>query len=199
MKRFAFILAIALPCIACEQGVASDLTVEKLPAVTPNLPAVPTLPPPPHPVTYGDGSYTVFGLRKKANITMDTDVEVTAYIVDIYQAPECPKGETCPLPTAPHLYLADTPDEKEAKNRLTLVGYAENQKQIDEAVADAKRGRYKPPPEETGLLPVPTDFAVGNKVKLKGRFARVSGTGFNISNGLLEYRGHETLSAVEQP
>ena len=46
---------------------------------------------------------------------------------------------------------------------------------------------------ESGMLPVPTDFLIGAKVKVSGRFARISGTGFNISNGLLEYRGHETL------
>ncbi|MCA9603724.1 MAG: hypothetical protein KC417_16950, partial [Myxococcales bacterium] len=60
---------------ACDQAAASDLQVERLPDVKPNLPAVPTLPPPPYPVTYADSSYSVYGVRKRGNTTMDTDVE----------------------------------------------------------------------------------------------------------------------------
>jgi len=199
MIRVVTLLALlvsGLVLVACDGGTASDLTVEKLPDVKPNLPAVPTLPPPPFPTQYGDQSYSVFGARKHARTTMDTEFEVTAFIVDIYVAPECPKGDTCPLPAAPHFWIADTRDEKDPLKKLAVVGYAENQKAIDEAVAQAARGAYKPPAAETGLLPIPTDLALGNKVKVKGRFTRVSGSGFNISNGLLEYRAHTTLEAV---
>ena len=74
-----------------------------------------------------------------------------------------------------------------------VVGYAENQAQIDEAVELAQRGRYVPPDPASGILPIPTDFAVGAKVKATGRFTRISGAGFNSSEGLLEYRGHQIL------
>ena len=43
---------------------------------------MPTIPPPPHPVQYPDSSYSVFGLRRRAATTMDTDVQVTGYIVE---------------------------------------------------------------------------------------------------------------------
>ena len=79
------------------------------------------------------------------------------------------------------------------EQRIMLAGYAENQTQIDEAVELAERGRYEPPDPESGILPIPTDFAVGARVKVTGQFTRISGAGFNVSNGMLEYRGHERL------
>ncbi len=183
-----------LPIGGCNQP-ASDLTIEALPEVTPNLPSVPTLPPPPHPTQYGDSSYSVYGLRSRLRNTIDTDVEVTGYIVDIYTPPECER-EPCPRPAAPHMWVADTPNETERGKQLMVVGYAENQEQIDEAVELAERGRYEPPDPETGLLPIPTDLVVGNKVKVGGRFARVGSSGFNNSEGLIEYGSHTTIEAV---
>jgi hypothetical protein len=184
--------------MACGEQVASDLTVERLPEVQPNLPAVPTIPPPPHEVQYGDSSYSVYGLRRRMANTMDTQVEVTGYIVEIYVPPVCPEGETCPPAAAPHMWIADTPTEADRAKRLTVVGYAENQAQIDEAVELAQRGRTPEVDPTLGIIPIPTDFGVGAKVKVSGRFARVSGTGFNISDGLLEYAGHTTIEPAPE-
>lgn len=181
----------ALPALGCE-GPAEGLVIEKLPEVQPDIPSVPTLPPPPHPIQYPDDSYSIFGVRKKQRVTMDAEVEVTGYIVDIYEPPPCPRGRSCTA-KAPHMWIADTKDASERADQLQVVGYAENQEQLEEAIRDAERGRYEPPDPESGLLPIPTDFAVGNKVKVKGRFARVAGSGFNSSMGLLDYLGHETL------
>lgn len=192
-----------LPAACGEEGqaAASDLTIERLPDVRPNLPEVPTLPPPPHPVQYDDASYSVYGLRHRIRNTMDSDVEVTGYIVEIYQPPECPEGEHCPTPAAPHMWIADTRGETDQGKRLMVVGYAENQAQIDEAIEDARRGRTRELTEEEramGMIPIPTDFHVGNKVKVEGRFTRMSGSGFNSSEGLLEYRNHTTLENVAE-
>lgn len=195
-RTIATALAL-LTLSACEQP-ASDIQVEKLPDVKASLPPVPQLPPPPHPLKWDDGTYSVYGVRKSATTSMDTDVEVTGYLVDIYQAPECPKDAVCKPASAPHAWIADVAGEQDKAKWIAVVGYAENQKAIDEAVAQAKRGAYKPPPPETGLLPIPVDFAVGNKIKVQARFTRVSGSGFNISNGLLEYRSHTTLAAAAQ-
>lgn len=184
--------------IACGPQAAADLQIERLPDVSPSLPNVPTLPPPPFPVQHTDQSYSVYGLRRRQAVTLNTDVTVTGYIVEIYSAPECPQGRTCPTPAAPHIWIADTRGETDDAKRLMIVGYAENQTQIDEAMALAARGRYQPPAPETGLLPIPTDFYVGNKVKISGRFARISGSGFNVSEGLLEYRSHETQELSEE-
>lgn len=202
-------LRAALPLVLALAGCgehSSDLEVERLPDVQPNLPPVPTLPPPPHPVTWGDGSHSVYGVRARLNTNLDTELNVTGYIVHMYLPPEdCEDNPTC-HPSAPHLYIADTNElvgadaatiRRNQRKLLMVVGYAENQAAIDEAVELARRGRYEPPDPESGLLPVPTDFTVGNKIKVTGRFARNSGAGFSNSLGLLDYAGHETLEAVE--
>lgn len=193
------IVGLAAVCITgvaslgCDQ-MKSDLVVERLPDVKASVPEPPTLPPPPHPIQYNDKTYSVYGVRKKIRATLDKEVEVTAYIVNVYTAPECPKRETCPRPLAPHMYVADTPGETNEGKWLMVVGYAENQEQITAATKAAARGAYKPPDPESGQLPIPTDFVVGNTVKLKGKFSRLSGAGFNNSEGLLEYKGHTTVA-----
>ncbi len=183
---------------ACEGASGPQVEVEKLPEIKPSLPTVPKLPPPPHPVQYGDKTFSLFGVRKKLRTTMDTEIELTGYIVETYVPPECPKDQLCPVPRAPHVFLADVQSETEPTKRIRLVGYAENQKSIDEAIADEKRGQRKPPPEESGLLPIPTDLFPGAKVKVKAQFTRVSGSGFSDADGLLDYRGHTTLEPAPE-
>lgn len=182
----------------CEKAASAKITVEKLAEVKPSLPAVPTIPPPPFPLEYEDRSFSVFGLRRKLAHTINQDVTVTGYIAKVFVPPECEKNTKCPTPAAPHIWLADTPTEQETSKLLLVAGYAENQAAIDEAVKAAERGKPIIPPEETGLLPVPTDFNLGAKVKAKGRFAYISGSGFQSSQGVLEYRGHETLQPAPE-
>lgn len=183
----------------CDKMAEAKVQVEKLPAVTPSLPAVPTLPPPPHPTQLADQSYTVFGLRKQLRKTIETDVTVTGYIAKIFVPPECPPKEKCPTPAAPHMWMADIQGEADPNKLLLVAGYAENQIAIDEAIKDAKKGK-KPSAEEAemGLLPIPVDFFPGAKVKVKGRFAYVSGSGFQSSEGVLGYAGHETLEPAPE-
>lgn len=193
ITRVCCVLALLGLLSACGEQAASDLTIERLPDVNPSLPSVPDLPPPPYDTQYADGSYSVYGVRRRGATTMNTDVAVTGYIHEIYIPPECPEDRTCDPPAAPHLWISDSREPGEDEERLMLAGYAENQAQIDEAVELADRGRYEPPDPESGMLPIPTDFAVGAKVRVQGRFTRVSGAGFNVSNGMLDYRGHELL------
>lgn len=198
-RAIATIVSVGLVttlALGCEQEEA-NVDVERLPDVTPQLPEVPELPPPPHPVQYTDNSYSVFGLRKKMKDTIDSEVEVTGYIVEIYEPPECPEGESCEV-KAPHVWIADTEGESDAEKRLTVVGYAENQKEVEEAEEQAEKGTYEPPDPESGMLPIPTDFAVGNKVKVKGQFTHVSGSGFMSADGVLDYRDHETLETADE-
>lgn len=185
----------------CEQTAEAKVQVEKLPEVKASLPPVPTLPPAPYPVQYSDQSYSVYGLRRALRRTINTEVTVTGYIADVYTPPECPPKQKCPLPPAPHIWLGDEKTQTD-KTKLVLVGgYAENQKAIDEAIKEAKKGKRAaaPPPEETGLIPVPTDFFKGAKIKLKGRFSYMSGAGFQSSEGVLDYAGHETLEPGTPP
>jgi len=182
----------------CEKTATAKITVEKLAEVKPSLPAVPTIPPPPFPLEYDDHSFSVFGLRRKLAHTINQDVTVTGFIAKVFVPPVCEKGAKCPTPAAPHIWVADTVSETETPRLLLVAGYAENQAAIDEAVKAAERGKPIIPPEETGLLPVPTDFNLGAKIKIKGRFAYISGSGFQSSQGVLEYRGHETLQPAPE-
>lgn len=210
LLRMTSVLAIGIgfgPGLAgCDQAASANVNVEKLPDVTPSLPPVPTLPPPPHPVQYDDQTYSVYGVRRAIRRTISTEVELTGYIAEVYQPPECAleknkkkrkkrkkMGEKCPVPPAPHMFLADTAEETDKSKMLLVAGYAENQIQLDEALKDAKRGRTEAPPEDSGLLPIPTDFFKGAKIKIKGRFAYMAGSGFQSSEGVLDYGGHETL------
>ncbi len=185
--------AFASSVAACEGQGGPPVEVEKLPEIKPSLPAVPKLPPPPYPVQYGDKSYSLFGLRKRIRTTIDTEVELTGYVVETYVPPECPKDKVCPAARAPHVFIADVANETDPTKRIRLVGYAENQKTMDEAIADAKRGKKVAPPDESGILPVPTDLFPPAKLKIKAQFTRVSGSGFSEADGLLDYRGHTTL------
>jgi hypothetical protein len=187
------LLAALLLSAACDTSSGVSAEVQKLPDIKPNLPAVPTLPPPPYPVQWPDSSYSLFGLRKKLKTTMDTDVDVTGYVVETYKPPECPNAKNCPQARAPHVYLADSKGEADPSKRILLVGYADNQKAIDETILEKKKGKYKDPDPESGMLPIPTDLFPGAKVKVKAHFARVSGSGFAQSDGLLDYRGHTTI------
>lgn len=196
MRRFcSYLLAIALvPVLAsCGEGRNSELNIEELPSVTPSLPSVPTLPPPPYPVTYPDQSYSVYGLRRRESTTMDTDVNVTGYIARVYQPEECPEGRTCPAAAAPHIWIADSREETDETHFLMVVGYADSQQKIDDARDLEAHGHTQPTEEESGLVPIPTDFYPGAKIHLVGRFARISSSGFNVSEGLIEYHSHTTI------
>jgi hypothetical protein len=205
MKVLAWILCVcamaSLPVLsACEQAAAAKVPVEKLPDVKPSLPPVPTIPPPKQPVQYSDQSYSVEGLRKVKNRTLNSEVNVTAYIAKVFTPPECPPNTKCPLPSAPHIWLADSKGETDSTKLLLVAGYAENQKSIDEAMKDAKRGKKAAvPPEDTGLIPIPVDLFQDAKIKIKGRFSFMSGAGFSSSAGVLDYLGHEILEPGTPP
>jgi hypothetical protein len=178
----------------CEQKAQAKVQVEKLPEVKASLPPVPTIPPAPFPVQYSDQTYSVYGLRRALRRTINTEVNVTAYISKVYVPPECPPKEKCALPPAPHIWLADSKTEADSLKQVIVAGYAENQKAIDDAIKEAKKPKKAAaPPEDTGLLPIPTDFYPGAKIKLKGRFTFMSGAGFQSSEGVLDYLGHEIL------
>lgn len=198
MKRSVRVILLSsllgLVAGGCDQLSGSSLRVERLPEVQPSLPAVPRIPPPPFPVTYPDGTYSVFGVRRRSATTLDHDASVTGYIVEIYQPPACPEGETCPRPAAPHFFLADTANEGDAAKRLLVAGYAQSDEELRELI---RRGSRRDPGPD-GTVPPAIDFTVGNKVKVTGRFATMSSVGFNASNGLLEYSTHQTLEAAAQ-
>ncbi|MEZ4288614.1 MAG: hypothetical protein R3A47_10830 [Polyangiales bacterium] len=177
----------------CDKPKTEEQSAEsELPPITPDLPEVPTLPPPPFAIRYEDGSHSVYGLFNRRRHAIDTEVSVTGYIVEVFEPPVCKekKKENCPEVKAPHIWLADTPNESDHNKSLIVVGYADNTDQIEKARRSPNRKL------EEGQIAVPTDFAVGNKVKVRGKYAYLS-NGFNSSTGLLEYLGHDTLKKAE--
>jgi hypothetical protein len=186
-------LAGVLLSAGCEQITSAsepEAEAEKLPEIVPNLPEVPTLPPPPFPTTYEDESYSVYGLHQRPIKLLDTDLGVTGFIMEIYEPPACKKRkkEECPKVAAPHMFIADTADQTDRSEQLLVVGYADNKEQLQRA----RRGRKTT--TIGGDVVVPKDLAVGNKVRVKGHFSLISSGGFNTSNGLVEYASHETLA-----
>lgn len=188
--RALFLLGLVAGLAACNE--APNLRVERLPDVQPDLPAVPQIPPPP--AAYPDGSVPIARLRRMLNENLDHDVTVQGYIVDIYQPPVCPRGQQCPRPIAPHLYIADEANEGDDGKRLLVVGYAATQ---DEYELLLRQGdRRAPGPDGQPLSAI--DFAVGNRVKITGRFVTTSvmSAGFSSTAGLLDYARHETVETA---
>ena len=201
MKRIVLVVfACTLWLVGCssEQIQGSKLQVEKVDGYKPNLPSVPTIPKPTVPEILGDGTYSVYGLRKNIQKGIDTKVTVTAYITKMYEKPVCEKGKPCHT-LMPHLFLADEKDEPLAKRHLRLVGYAQSFKEMEEAEAAAKK--KKPVAEAEDGIPVPPivwDWQLGNKYKITGQFTRRSGSGFMETDGLIVYESHTCLDCPEE-
>jgi hypothetical protein len=145
------------------------------------------LPPPPsfaeenQPREYPDGTVSVFGLRKTMDKYLSKEVKVKAYLLEVYQCPVCPKGQTCKLCDQPHFFLSDLANGKKEKSLM---------------VVDYLMPKQKPP-----------IMTIGKQYTIEGTFARNSPTGFGDSNGLLQFtkmtddKGMEFLSpaaALEQ-
>ncbi|MBN2717297.1 MAG: hypothetical protein JXX14_15695 [Deltaproteobacteria bacterium] len=198
MKRITVVCLAVLTSLfvfsACgEEDGTSNVQVTQASGYKPNLPPVPSIPKPSVPETYSDGSYSIYGLRKNVGKTMNTQVEVTAYIVKVYEKPECAEGQTCHV-MMPHLYLADEQGEKLTKRHIRLVGFAQSFKEMeDEKERDLKGQEPEELPEGVYLPPVVWDWRVGQKYKIKAAFVNRSSAGFMDTDGLLEYKGHECL------
>ena len=75
---------------------------------------------------------------------------------------------------------------------LLLAGYAENQDELAQAQRRFRTGR-RPDTSPGGVPVVPGDFFKGAKIKAFGEFAYISGSGFQSSEGVLDYTGYEML------
>lgn len=183
------ILASALPAgSARAQG-------EAMPDVKVNLPPAPSFDIKRAPIKYDSGEFSVYGLRKSMSKYMDKDVQVKAYLLEVYECPaelvKCneatskkkkpaaapgalpAKGAAPAEPSAcrpcdqPHFYLSDEADGK--KERALLVA--------DYPTKDWKTDKPKPLKAEAGKTYVVT-----------GTFAINSVTGFAASNGLIVHK-----------
>lgn len=137
-----------------------------------------------------DGAWSVYGLRKEIEENVKageagTEIEVKGFIQDIYEPPECPKGETCALGKQPHIWITDKAEDKGKKRAMMVVGY-----RFTIPEYDAKR--WKDVPDVT--------FEKGKQYTFKGRFKRFSDQGFADARGLLEfvaYKGVDPKTGTE--
>jgi len=73
-------LALSVPMLsACGGSPAEDLVIEPLPEVSPSLPNVPVIPPPPYPIQNADGPYSLYGVRPREGAARDTHLQGARY------------------------------------------------------------------------------------------------------------------------
>ena len=158
-------------------GGASLVSTEEataLPPIKVDLPPPPSFSDENQPREYPDGTVSVFGLRKQMDKYLGKDVKVKAYLLEVYQCPVCPKGQTCKLCDQPHFFLGDKPDTKKEKALM---------------VVDYLAPKQKPPV-----------LTVGKQYDVAGSFSINSPTGFGSSEGLMVFskmkddKGQEFLS-----
>jgi hypothetical protein len=169
-------------------GIA-DPELAALPKGTP--PPAPELPPPPVysdtkvPERYDGGAWSIRGLRDDLDARVEEgeagqEVEVLAWVQEIYVAPTCPERGKCPLAKQPHLWVTDEQDERGKKHAMLVVNYAFAIPEFD-----AKRWKDQP------RVVMETD----KRYRIRGRFKRFSDTGFAYDMGLLEFVAVESVDA----
>ena len=166
MSRIALLLGfLMLPLGACNKNSSGATMAE--PAATALPPIQVDLPPPPSfaasdiPEKNPDGTFTIRGLRKHKADNLQKQVKVKGYLLEVYQCPKCPKGQTCKLCDQPHFFIGDKPDTKKEKALM---------------VVDYLAPKQKPPA-----------LTVGKQYEVNGNFAINSPTGFGASDGLLVF------------
>ena len=175
-------LALLAGLAGCQNNpVGAALSSEEatqLPAIKVDLPPPPTFAGEDLPLAYPDGTVTVFGLRKQHEKLLGKEVKVKAYLLDVYQCPKCPKGQTCRLCDQPHFFVSDSPQGKKEKALM---------------VVDYLTPKQKPPM-----------LTIGKQYVIDGTFSVNSGGGFADSDGLLQFgrmlddKGKEFLSQATQ-
>lgn len=170
MRNFPAALAVVLGlmcvCGAGCGGSSSGASLgadpsNALPPIKVDLPPQPAFTPPDVPIKSPEGVYSIYGVRKEKAKTLGTDLKVKGYLLEVYQCPVCPKGQTCKACDQPHFFLGDKPDTKKEK-ALMVVDYL---------------GQKQKPPALT----------VGKQYEVAGSFNINSPTGFGSSDGLMVF------------
>jgi hypothetical protein len=178
MSRFALVGSLLLfgACGGSSSGasMAEPAEATALPPIKVDLPPPPSFAASDIPEKMPNGNYTIRGLRRNkmkscivvppakeppAECLLNKDVKVTAYLLEVYQCPKCPKGQTCKLCDQPHFFMGDKPDTKKEKALM---------------VVDYLAPKQKPPA-----------LTVGKQYDVGGSFSINSPTGFGASDGLL--------------
>ncbi|MBL8678420.1 MAG: hypothetical protein JNK05_04610 [Myxococcales bacterium] len=192
--------------VACGGESKLNVTVEEgSNARRANLPAVPTLPPPPPAHPSGSNEiFTVYGVRHFAAKNWTKRVQVRGFIVKVHEEfvpnanPQrlCLERDHC-NEERPHVFLADSATEQDPEKWIQVTGYAQFQYEVLDAQRAARSGRPAPPPQgaQLGAMAppsIPTDFFKGAQVTVTAEFVRRAPNGQADSRGLLNYRSHTT-------
>jgi hypothetical protein len=155
-------VALLAACTSSGSGASlAEPEATALPPIKVDLPPPPSFAASDIPLKYPDGTYTVHGLRKGKAELLTKEVKVKAFLLEIYQCPPCPKGQTCKLCDQPHFFLGDKADTKKEKALM---------------VVDYLGPKQKPP-----------ILTVGKQYEIAGSFNINSPTGFGSSEGLLVF------------
>ncbi len=154
-------LALAAGCSSSGGATLGTEEATALPPIKVDLPPPPSFADENQPREYPDGTVSVFGLHKQMDKYLGKDVKVKAYLLEVYQCPVCPKGQTCKLCDQPHFFLSDQPNGKKEKALM---------------VVDYLMPKQKPP-----------FLTVGKQYDIAGNFARNSPAGFASADGLLVF------------
>jgi hypothetical protein len=174
-------LALSLlgACTSNSSGaIMAEPVATTLPPIKVDLPPAPSFAASDIPLKFPDGAMTIHGLRKGKAEFLTKDVKVRGFLLEVYQCPVCPKGQTCKLCDQPHFFLGDKADTKKEK-ALMVVDYL---------------GPKQKPPALT----------VGKQYDIEGTFSINSPTGFGSSDGLLVFtkmsddKGVEFISPAAQ-
>jgi hypothetical protein len=157
-------LALGLVCFAgaCSSGSGASFGADEttaMPAVKVDLPPPPSFAASDIPNKYPDGDYSIRGIRKEKADTLTKKEKVKGFLLEVYQCPVCPKGQTCKLCDQPHFFLGDKADTKREKALMVVDYLAPHQR--------------------------PPVLTVGKQYEVEGTFSINSPTGFGSSDGLL--------------
>jgi hypothetical protein len=172
-------LLVPVGCSSNSSGASmAEPEATALPPIKVDLPQPPDFTSSDVPLKYPDGYFTTHGLRKAKAENLNKEVKVRGYLLEVYQCPVCPKGQTCKLCDQPHFFLGDKADTKKEKALM---------------VVDYLMPKQKPPA-----------LTVGKQYDIDGTFSINSATGFGSSDGLLVFgkmkddKGVEFLSQAQQ-
>jgi hypothetical protein len=165
MSRIAQVLGLLILAAGCSNSSSGATMGEPeataLPPIKVDLPSPPSFSASDVPEKNPDGTFTVRGLRKKKAENLNKEIKVKAYLLEVYQCPKCPKGQTCKMCDQPHFFMGDKPDTKKEKALM---------------VVDYLSPKQKPPA-----------LTVGKQYDVAGTFSINSPTGFGASDGLVVF------------
>jgi hypothetical protein len=178
MTKASVVLALALSLCGCSSSeggarIGGDEPEQvQLPQIKVNLPPAPSFQKEHAPERYTDSSYSVYGVRKSSSTTLNKEVRVKGYLIELYECPPCPKGAECKKCDKPHFFLADRSNGPK-EEALMVTDLPKEDKETKKKIV----------------------FEVHSQYYVVGTFAKSSPAGFSNSDGLLIYKESKRVGA----